>query len=321
MALFGTGKPQPEQPPQSSPAPSGVRTDTLPPPLAINGDVEYVNGDGSHGIFERPSGPFVTSLLRHKGLIAICCLVFAGLGLGFGLLRAPTYESSASLQVGQVNPNSPGFISYTQSATALAAVFSRAIYAEPVLKQVEAKLGLPASEAARRLSAAPLPLSPVFSVIATGPSTKAAENLANATSEAVVAYVGKSNSASPQSAALLREAHVAAIGLREAEAKVGEAPEASRLQAEAARNVARLRLEAVSKSYIETVATQAPRAGLVSVLAGATTAGSDKQSKLQLYGFVGLFAGLLVGCLLALWIEGRRRRLDASAGPAAAPAP
>jgi len=186
---------------------------------------------------------------------------------------------------------------------------------------VEAKLGLPASEAAGRLSAAPLPLSPVFSVIATGPSSKAAENLANATSEAVVAYVGKSNSASPQSTALLREAHVAAIDLREAEARVGEASEASRLKAEAARNVARLRLEALSKSYIETVATQAPRAGLLSVVAGATTASSDEHSKLQLYGFVGLFAGLLVGCLLALWIEGRRRRLDAPAGPAAAPAP
>jgi uncharacterized protein involved in exopolysaccharide biosynthesis len=321
MPLFGPSKPRAGQPRRGNPAPSGVRADTLPPPPAINGDVEYANGHGSQGIFERPSGPFVTSLLKRKRLIVICCLLFAALGLVFGLLRAPTYESSASLQVGQVNPNSPGFMNYTQSATALAAVFSRAIYAEPVLKQVEAKLGVPASEAASRLSAEPLPLSPVFSVIATGPSSKAAEDLANATSEAVVAYVGKSNSASPQSAALLRQAHVAAIDLREAEAEVGDASEASILRAEAARNVARLRLEALSKSYIETVATQAPRAGLLSVVAGATTASSDEDSKLQLYGFAGLFAGLLVGCLLAVWLEGRRRRRDAKPAPAAAPVP
>ncbi len=278
--------------------------------------------NGDHGIFDRPGGPVVAALGRHRLTIALCALLLAGIGLAAGLLRSPTYESSSSLQVGQVNPNSPGFMSYTQSATSLAAVFSRAIYAEPVLKQVEAKLGLPAAAATNRLSAEPLPLSPVIRVIATGPSAKAAESLANAASEAVVGYIGRSNNAHPQSAALLREANLAAVGLRQAEANVNHLRRGAkdRFDAEGARNIARLKLEAISKSYIETVATQAPRAGLISLVAGATTASSDRQSKMQLFGLVGLFIGLLLGCLLAMLLERRRFRVGALPGLTDVPA-
>lgn len=307
VALFGTGKRGAGQAPQAAAVPTLPPEAPVPPP--INGNVSR-NGD--HGIFERPGGPTVTALLRRKLLIAVCALLLAALGFAYGMLRAPTYESSASLQVGQVNPNSPGFMSYTQSASSLAEVFSRAVYAEPVLKEVEAKLGVPAGVAASRLAAEPIPLSPVFRVIATGPSAAASKNLADAASEAVVGYVGRSNSANPQSTALLHEAEAAAISLRHAEAAVNHlSPGAKgRFEAEATRNVARLKLEAISKSYVETVATQAPRAGLVSLVAGATTASSDRQSKAQLYGLVGLFAGLLLGCCLAVGLERRRPRLD-----------
>jgi uncharacterized protein involved in exopolysaccharide biosynthesis len=311
VPLFGPGK----QTRSKASAPSS------PPPDALMSPPLPINGNGNHGIFDRPGGPFVTALSRHKLAIAICALLFAALGLAFGLLRSPTYTGSASLQVGQVNPNSPGFVGYTQSASSLAEVFSRAIYAEPVLKQVETELGLPAAVAAERLSAEPIALSPVFRVVAEGPSATAAEKLANAASEAVVTYVGKSNSANPQSAALLHEAHEAAVGLRRAEAKVNHLAadsSAGLLEAEAARNVAKLKLEAISKSYVETVATQAPRAGLVSLVAGATTAESDRHSKAQLYAFVGLLVGLLVGGCIALLLE--RRRSGEPSGFADAPA-
>lgn len=311
MPLFGPGKQAGSKPPPPSAAPPAP---LAPPPAPVN-------GNGDHGIFDRPGGPFVTALSRHKLAIAVCALLFAALGLAFGLLSSPTYTGSASLQVGQVNPNSPGFVGYTQSASSLAEVFSRAVYAEPVLKQVEAELGLPAAVAAERLSAEPIALSPVFRVVATGPSAEAAENLANSASEAVVAYVGKSNSANPQSAALLHDAHGAAVDLRRAEAKVNHLAAAGAeelFQAEAARNVAKLKLEAISKSYVETVATQAPRAGLVSLVAGATIAESDRHSKAQLYALIGFLVGLLAGGALALLLE--RWRQGSLPGPAGTPA-
>lgn len=311
VPLFGPGKQAERKPPPPSAPP--------PPPLAP--PPVPVNGNGDHGIFDRPGGPFVAALSRHKPAIAVCALLFAALGLAFGLLSSPTYSGSASLQVGQVNPNSPGFVGYTQSASSLAEVFSRAIYAEPVLEQVEKKLGLPATVAAERLSAEPIALSPVFRVVATGPSAEASENLANVASEAVVDYVGKSNSANPQSEVLLHEAHGAAVDLRRAEAKVNHLAAAGTgelFEAEAARNVAKLRLEAISKSYVETVATQAPRAGLVSLVAGATTAESDRHSKAQMYALIGFLVGLLAGGALALLLE--RRRRGPLPGPAGAPA-
>jgi capsular polysaccharide biosynthesis protein len=314
VPLFETSKRARRKAP---PPPSAVPPTSLaPPPSAVP-----ANGNGDHGIFDRPGGPFVTALSRHKLAIAICGVLFAVLGLAIGLSRSPTYTGSASLQVGQVNPNSPGFVGYTQSASSLAEVFSRAVYAEPVLNRIEAKLGLPATVAAERLSAEPIALSPVFRVIATGPSAEAAENLANVASEAVVDYVGRSNSANPQSAALLQEAHGAAVDLRRAEAKVNHLAAAGTgelFEAEAARNVAKLKLEAISKSYVETVATQAPRAGLVSLVAGATIAESDRHSMAQLYALIGFLVGLLAGGALALLLERRRQR--SLPGPADAPA-
>ena len=90
------------------------------------------------------------------------------LGAGIGLLRQTTYTASATLQVGQVNPNSPGFLGYVQSASSLATAFSRSIAAAPVLATVKRKLALGPADATPRLSAEPIPLAPAFRVIATG---------------------------------------------------------------------------------------------------------------------------------------------------------
>jgi uncharacterized protein involved in exopolysaccharide biosynthesis len=266
------------------------------------------------GIFDPPSGTVAPALRRHKLLIIAFALVFALIGFGAGFLRQPTYTGSASLQVGQVNPNSPGFLGYTQSATSLAAVFSRAIYAQPVLKEVEEKLGLSSTAATERLTAEPIPLSPLFRIVATGSSGAAAIHLANVASAAVIGYVGKTNSANPQATTLLHEALSASIGLRRTEAALNaaEAESSGRLKARAAKSVAQLRLEAISKSYIETVGSQAPRAGLLSLVAGATSASDDRRSKAELYTFLGLILGLVAGCAVAVLAEQWRTRKELS---------
>lgn len=291
----------PISPPQAIDSPSAVD-----PTPAVDGTVPP-----SQGVFEPPSGFVTSAIARNKLIVCGFALALALLGVGLGLLRQPTYEASASLQVGQVNPNSPGFAGYTQSASSLATAFSRSVAAAPVLAAVEDKLKLTRAAATSRLSAEPIPLSPVFRVIATGPTESAAIRLANVASSAVVVYEGKSNSANPEAESLLRDYRDASVAVRRAEVKLaalgqGSVPPEALLGAEAEKSAAQVKREAIGKAYVSAVASQAPRSGLVSLLAGATSATGDRSSKIQLYGFVGLLVGLVVGCAVAVLRERRR---------------
>jgi len=281
------------------------------------------NGDEAppgEGIFE-PSDSFaVWAIGVNKLLVVVVALAFGLLGACLGYLQQPTYTATASLQVGQVNPNSPGFLGFTQSAASLATAFSRSVGAAPVLDTVERKLQLSRTVAASRLAAEPIPQAPVFQVIATGPSEPAAVRLANVAAGAVVAYESKSNSANPQAKSLLRDYRRTSLELRRAVMRVAEVdadPGASAdelLRAEAAKSAAQVQLEAMGKAYTEAVTSQAPRQGLVSFLAGATTASSDRKSTLELYGFIGVLVGLALGCAAAVLRERRRAALAPQSG-------
>ncbi|HTA35695.1 MAG TPA: Wzz/FepE/Etk N-terminal domain-containing protein [Solirubrobacteraceae bacterium] len=281
-------------------------TEMLAPPKIIDRPTGAAGADPLlRGIFEPPSAAPVAALARHKLLIAVVAIVCAALGVGYGLSRHPVYTASATLQVGQVNPNSPGFYGYVQSAAALASAFSRAIDAEPVLDAVHQKLGLTAVAASGRLSAEPIPVSPAFRVIATGPSRTAAVALANVTAAAVVSYESQSNSANPEASSLLHEYAEASFQLQGADAAFSRlasdkhASAQARAHAGAARTAAQVKLKAIGNSYVAAVTSQAPRSGLVTLLAGATGASSDHRSKVEMFALIGLLVGVVSGCLAA----------------------
>lgn len=290
---------------------TALNADSLPP---VETQAPSPNGDEgplAGGIFE-PSDSFaVWAIAVNKLLVLTIALSLGLLGAVAGYLQQPTYTATASLQIGQVNPNSPGFLGYTQSAASLATAFSRSVGAAPVLDTVERKLQLPRTVAASRLAAEPIPQAPVFQVVATGPSERAAVRLANVAAGAVVVYEGKSNSANPQARSLLRDYRRTSLTLRRAVMHVAEvdadpaADPGGLLKAEAAKSAAQVQLEATGKAYTEAVTSQAPRQGLVSFLAGATTASNDRTSSMELYGFIGLLAGLALGCAAAVLRERR----------------
>jgi len=266
------------------------------------------------GVFEPPTGLVVPAIGRYKLIVLAVAAVCALGGIGLGLSRERTYTASATLQVGQVNPNSPGFLGYVQSATALATAFSRAITAEPVLVAVQHKLKLTSSQAAARLSAEPIPLSPSFVVYGTGPTAKKAIELANVAGNAVVAYESQSNSANPEAASLLGEYREAALEVQHASQHLNlsvkqHASANARAEAQAERNTALVKLKAIATAYSAAVSSQAPRSGLVSVLAGATSASNDRNSNGETFGLIGLLLGIVVGCGTAVVLEMRRRRL------------
>jgi uncharacterized protein involved in exopolysaccharide biosynthesis len=256
------------------------------------------------------------AITRHRLLIGLCALAFAAIGVIGGAVRKGTYTAASTLQVGKVNPNSPGFYGFVQSASDLAAAFSRAIYAAPVLAAAHSQLGLSASEASARLSAAPIPNSPAFRVIATGPTRGTAALLANVTGEALIAYEAQSNTYSAESRRLLTAYRSASLGLIQARAQAKRAEiqylarhdvaRRSRLEsAQAGRAAASLKAQALASGY-QLDAQSAGTTELVSLLAGATTAASDRKSRTELLGFIGLLGGVVIGCGAALVLEQRR---------------
>lgn len=254
------------------------------------------------GVFDPPEGLAFGALRRHKKLIATFAVLGLLAGAALGLVRPATYEAAATLQVGQVNPNSPGFASYTQSSSSLATAFSRAIAAAPVLATVERKLHIAKRKASGRLSAEPIPLSPAFRVLATGPSAAEAKRLANVAAAGVITYENRSNSANPEAASLLAAYRRASLELSEASA----AASGGDLQAQAEQSAAKIKLKAIATAYVATVGSQPPREGFISLLAGATSATSNRHSMIQLYGFLGLLLGLLAGCGVAVLRDRRR---------------
>ena len=288
------------------------------------------------GIFEPPNGFVLAAIARHKLIVGLCAIVLALVGLVYGLSRPETYTATATLQVGQVNPSLPGFGTYVQSAAALASVFSHAIDAEPVLTTIQQKLKLAPSDAIARLSSEPLPQIPVFRVIASGSTKAGAIQLANVAAGAIIAYENQSNSDS-QVTSLLNAYHEASFNLQRASAKLAEFESLTRSKEREASakahgrskppdssvfvpdkaevDTAAAKVKAIAAAYTAAVATQAPRTGFVSVLANATSASGNKSSKVEIFGVIGLLAGIVIGCVVAVLLARRRAGgLTASAG-------
>jgi capsular polysaccharide biosynthesis protein len=265
-----------------------------------------------HGVFEPPSGMVARALRANWALIVLIALLGAGVGAAAGLARKGTFTSAATLQVGQVNPNSPGFYSYVSSAAALATAFSRGVSAEPVLAEVDKRLHIAPAVAAGRLSAEPLPLSPAFRVFATGPSADSAIKLANVAADALIVYETSANDSNPEAESLLTEYHGASLALHRAATNLSTTERAGQdagtkiAAARATRDTAAARVAALGNAYTAAITSQAPRRGLVSLIAGATSASSNHRSQVELLLFVALLAGLLLGCAVAVAREGRR---------------
>jgi hypothetical protein len=254
------------------------------------------------------------SIARHKLLVLLCALVLGLLGAAAGAARQATYSASATLQVGRVNPNSPGFYGFVQSASDLATAFSRAITAAPVLRAAQRHMGLSPAAAAARLSAEPIPNSPAFRVVASGPSARDAVRLANLTSRALITYEAQSNTYDPDTQNLLAQYRAASLSVAHASALATQAAaryarthdpldRESLESAQAARASASLQAQAVAGSY--QLSAQSTTTGLISMLAAAATATSDHRSKIELLGFIGLLGGLVIGCAIALLVEQR----------------
>ena len=170
------------------------------------------------------------------------------------------------------------------------------------LATVERKLGLRSEPAVTpRLSAEPIPLAPAFRVDRhwtnrnpkrSGSPTPRPAPCSSRESKQQLQPAGKGAAGRlPQSLARAQAGRSATLrgGSRICRSD-------ALAQAQARKATAQVKLKGVSAAYVAAVASQAPSQGLVSLIAGATSASSDRKAKIELYGFLGLLAGLIGGC-------------------------
>ena len=146
----------------------------------------------------------VLSALRRHWIVAILpVIVLVGVAAALGLQREPRYTATASLSVGRIYVNNPAGVSSVLEATkSLASVYSRSIRSTAVLQDTERRLGDGSLGASDRLTATPIPESPLIRISAESSSARRAVALANAASGALAAYVGSQGRSDEDSAIL-----------------------------------------------------------------------------------------------------------------------
>jgi capsular polysaccharide biosynthesis protein len=272
-------------------------------------------------------GLVVAAISRNVLLVLLLGLLLAGAGAALGFKRKPTWTATSTLQIGaNLNPNSPGYAGFVQSETSIATTFSRAVTANDVLARIHARTGLSPAQSAERVTATPLPDGAAIEVIATGPVQSESVRLANVAAAALVAHEAPNNFVNSATgvydqyraqAKVLATARARVDQVRKSIAnQAGNAsltPNASTqipaalVQAESAEATAQVRADALSGAYTQAVEAQPSSTNLLSPLASAVDASSDRTHKIELLGFVGLAAGFLIGAAIAILREQRRR--------------
>jgi capsular polysaccharide biosynthesis protein len=247
---------------------------------------------------------------RHWLLVVIPTVLLIAAAVFVGLRRTPVYTSEARLVITGIDISQPGALSgYTTATQALASSYSRAITADGVVDPVARQIGDRSSTVAGRLAATPVPDSPVVRVAATGSSSGSAVALANAASNSLIDYVAAQNTSSDRARRLLNQYRDSSKQQTSAQLDLDRARNrllnnrtsqnrSAFADAQATFDGIQARTQALHDAY--QVAQQGQTsAGQLQFLNRATSAGSDRRSKLQFYLFAALVAGLAIGLALA----------------------
>lgn len=261
-------------------------------------------------------GP-LESVLRHPLLALIPILLLTGGGIALGLSRATTYKAEARVSVGRVDVPAYTLQGVVIGNQTLAAGYARAIAANRVATLAGAAVGIPAPEAAARLSASPIPESTLIRIEAKETSRDTAVRLANAGAGALISYVAGLNR-SQQSTGLLDQYRTAQARTDTRRTRLTKLLRATLPDARAiaaarlSLATAQLASQTLSAQYQNSAGAPSSQNNL-QLIVPASSAKSDRVSSLERLGLVGLVAGLVVGIALALLranrgLLGRRER-------------
>lgn len=288
--------------PPASPAPE---RNGAPPPQPPASEAYAAEGTGDHR-------PTLSSAIRNNlvaFLLPVVILVSAAAVAG--LLRSPTYTAETRLAVGGLDASSPASNSDFASATAsLAQTYGRSIQGDEVVEAVGRATGTSPEYVRAHVSAFTVPSTPLFSVEGTASSPAEAIALANLASGALSRAADRATHdiVSP----LLRRYRRAEIAQQQMERRVlyleatGQDSDLVAAQAELA--IAETRAASTREAFVGGQQRQQALAVPIQVIERANFAASDRFGVLQLWVFIAVVLGLILGAALALLRENRLLR-------------
>ncbi len=265
---------------------------------------------------QRPSTGLGAALRRYPLVALLPVVVLVAAGITLGLRKPPTYTATTQLNVGTADINSQATPGYVQAEQTLAQAYSRLVTSQYVYNPAAQAMGASPSAVAGRLSSSAVPNSPTFTINATGPSQRAAVQLAAAATTALQHKINQLDQGENASTNLLTQFRQAQGQADRLQARSGslQARHASgtggvslaRVQgAKLDAQVAQLQAQALGTQY--TNASTMSHGAIIDVLNPATSATSNRQSITERYALVGLAAGLVMGAALALLVYTIRR--------------
>jgi capsular polysaccharide biosynthesis protein len=261
-----------------------------------------------------------SAVWRHPVLAIAPVVVLVALAVAASYARTPNYTADARLAVGRLDASTPSSLAgFTQATQTLAERYARSVRGGQVIDPAAAALGVRSSRIRDRISAAPIPETPVFRIRAEAGTAEDAATLANTVSESLVRHSQDvATSSGPASRRLFHRYRRAALEFsrldeavddRRSEYEAFPSPITQDALAEARSEatVAKLRLSTLQTAY-ETSMQSAGSAGLVEIIERAVKGRSDRSRVTQLLLFVAVVGGLAIGIALALLRANRRVR-------------
>ena len=260
-------------------------------------------------VVERPT--LWDAVRRHPLLVIIPAVFAAVAGAVAGHSKAPVFTASVPMVITQGNSTQvPGALNgYATAAPELADAYSRMVTAQAVSAAIRKQLHLTQQQLAGRVSAGPVPGSPVLYVHGQGASAQAAIRLANAASMELVRFVRLTTAPNPGPKQLLVQYTRSQNRLqgalnKQAAARVAYTANHSTknrialIKASADAQSAQLHTSSLENAYRDAEANSIAATDL-RVLAPADKANSNRLAKAELLGAMGALAGLVFGMALA----------------------
>jgi capsular polysaccharide biosynthesis protein len=267
-----------------------------------------------------PGGPIspLQAVVRHPLLAILPIVILVAAALYASRQRPATFTAQSRVAIGSFNPSPDQAPGAAFAGTQFASAYSRAITASQVIDPVARETGLRPARVASRLAASPVPDSPIVRITAKGPSAVSAVKLSGAATDALIAYVHRSDS-DTQASTLLRRFRAAQARAASAHSAVRRARVArdlslssgsaqSRLDdAQTAADTADLRASALRQAYLQR--SQSESSGIpVRTLNTAAAATSDRNKTTKLLVTIAVLAGIAVGVALATARAASRNR-------------